>query len=171
MKVIFLDIDGVLNGHGFDRSAQSCTIRPDCVVRFNRLLRETGAKVVLSSAWRYMVTGGAMTVRGFEYMLRTHGVAGCHIIGHTCTDEECAGRGKQIRRWVEESPYGPIDAYVVLDDEEYDIREPSPTFNHAGTNAHPFVRTDGKVGLTDADVEAAVRLLLSPTERGCPRAD
>jgi hypothetical protein len=58
MKVIFLDIDGVLN----------CTSTPNprkfpyivdakLLKRFKRLLQRTGAKVVLSSTWRYDPAG------------------------------------------------------------------------------------------------------------------
>jgi len=74
MKVIFLDIDGVLNGHEFCEHAKSCGINPECVCELNRIIAATDAKIVLSSAWRYMVHGGALTLKGFEYMLRTHGV-------------------------------------------------------------------------------------------------
>lgn len=154
MKLIFLDIDGVLNGHDFDAAAQSCRMRRECVERFNRLLAATGAKVVLSSAWRYLVTGGAMTLKGFGYMLRTHGVVGCDLIGHTCTDEDCAGRGKQIAKWLSESPLN-FDSYVVLDDDTYDILD-------AG---HSLVCTDGALGLTDANVDAAIRLLAAKGEK------
>jgi len=59
VRVIFLDIDGVLN-HCDTRSAISPTaaeplpipIAPECVVRLNRLIAETGAKIVISSSWR-----------------------------------------------------------------------------------------------------------------------
>jgi hypothetical protein len=59
MKVVFLDIDGVLN-HGNSRSAPLATaaeplplpIAPECMARLNRLIAETGAKIVISSSWR-----------------------------------------------------------------------------------------------------------------------
>lgn len=52
--VLFLDIDGVLNGHEYDREAESSTLHPDCVARLNRVLADSECSVVLSSAWRYM---------------------------------------------------------------------------------------------------------------------
>jgi len=91
-KIIFLDIDGVLNNHVFDRIAGSSTILPVCVGQLNRIIHATGAAVVLSSAWRYMCLDGkefpaGMTLKGFEYMLRTHGVTQrISIIGHTEPD-------------------------------------------------------------------------------------
>ena len=48
MKVIFLDIDGVLNnsGNSFRR------LDPENVARLNALCRQSGARVVVSSSWR-----------------------------------------------------------------------------------------------------------------------
>ena len=33
--ILFLDIDGVLNGHDYDEKAASCSIRPGCVAHLN----------------------------------------------------------------------------------------------------------------------------------------
>lgn len=44
MKVLFLDIDGVLNGHEWDDEAKSCTIRRECVKHLNRIVRETASR-------------------------------------------------------------------------------------------------------------------------------
>lgn len=78
-NILFLDIDGVLNGHEFSEEAQSCTLKPACVEAFNRLLREgekiEGFGIVVSSAWRYMVFRESMTWVGFGHMLQTHGVS------------------------------------------------------------------------------------------------
>jgi hypothetical protein len=59
MRIIFLDIDGVLN-HCDTRSAALATaveplplpIAPECMERLNRLVAETDAKIVISSSWR-----------------------------------------------------------------------------------------------------------------------
>lgn len=161
LKVLFLDVDGVLNGHEWLDDAQSTEIRRDCVLRLNRVLRETGAKVVLSSAWRYMVLDGAMTVRGFECLLRTHGVVGLDIIGITPADEDVAGRGAQVAAWLECN--AGVGRYAVVDDDEFDIIE----------RGHPFVRTSGTQGLTDADADRLVALLVPggarPDRYRCPR--
>jgi hypothetical protein len=160
--VIFLDMDGVLNGHDYDELTESCTVDPDCVRWFNTILVAVpGAKIVVSSAWRYMVHNGAMTLRGFEYLLRTHGVA-CvdRVTGLTCLDEELEPRGQQIRHWLNE--HGGNRPYVVLDDggdkdgQWYDL----------GINAASLrvVWTKGNVGLTDWDAHRAIEIL-----KGGPR--
>lgn len=149
--ILFLDIDGVLNGHDFDHGAQSNTIRRDCVERLNRVLDEAGAQIVLSSAWRYMVLCGAMTLDGFGYMLRSHGVRSGRLIGLTGKDTQVEGqageeeRGRLIREWLAEHP--EVTRYAVVDDMQL------------GFAGMPIVRTDGARGLTDADAEALVALL------------
>lgn len=115
--LIFLDIDGVLNKHGYNRCSdvESSTLEPEAVARLNRIIRESDAEIVLSSAWRYMVHGGAMTLGGFEYLLRTHGVAAKgRLIGLTATDEAIPNRGQQITEWL--NAHGWERPYVVLDD-------------------------------------------------------
>jgi len=59
MKVVFLDIDGVLNHSAVRHTALPTSeeplpipIAPECMVRLNRLIAETGAKIVISSSWR-----------------------------------------------------------------------------------------------------------------------
>jgi hypothetical protein len=150
MRLIFLDIDGVLNDHNFCREAQSNLINPRCVANLNRILISTDARIVLSSSWRYMISGGAHTLEGFEYMLRTHGVA-CsgRLISVTCPDEDedAVTRGPQIRKWLRDR--SRVTSFVVIDDVDDDIvRE-----------GLPFVRTDGNVGLTEADAERVIAIL------------
>ncbi len=162
MKVIFLDIDGVLNAHDWDEAAQSNRIRHRCVEQLSRILGETGAKIVLSSSWRYMIHCGAMTTIGFEYMLRTHGAFGIvhKIVGVTIKDEDTPGylgpehtegdwepRATQIRKWLEEHP--EVASFVVIDDGDV------PGFGER------FVQTDGATGLTDADADRAIAILNS----------
>lgn len=155
MKVIFLDIDGVLNGHEWDDEAKSCSIRRECVKHLCRVVRETDAKVVISSAWRYMILGGDMTDRGFGYMLRTHGLISGHpgpvVIGHTEPDQivNCPEeRALQVREWLANHP--DVKSYVVIDDEDFGYR----------MQAMPFVHTDGTTGMTSADADLAIAHLL-----------
>ena len=156
--ILFLDIDGVLNGHEQDGHGY-CRIQAGPIVHLNRILAETGARLVISSSWRYLVHSGAMTLEGFSYMLITHGI-GCHgrLGGITCRDEEAGPRGAQITRWLDQLPRrGEGPAYVVIDDDDDGV-------TGAG---HPLVRTDGRVGLTHEDADAAIAIL----RRGATRPD
>ena len=58
MKVIFLDIDGVLNSKNTPNPRKlPYIVDRRLLARFKRLLDRTGAKVVLSSTWRYDPAG------------------------------------------------------------------------------------------------------------------
>jgi HAD domain in Swiss Army Knife RNA repair proteins len=53
MKVIFLDIDGVLNCKEIPNPSKFLYIVDEKLLRrLERLLKQSGAKVVLSSSWR-----------------------------------------------------------------------------------------------------------------------
>jgi HAD domain in Swiss Army Knife RNA repair proteins len=58
MKVIFLDIDGVLNCHKTPNPRKFPYVIDDgLLARFRQLIERTGASVVLSSTWRYDPAG------------------------------------------------------------------------------------------------------------------
>lgn len=162
MKALFLDVDGVLNCHEFSPDVMCGRIHADKVAMLNLVLRLTGAKVVLSSAWRYIVFRGEANLMGMEWLLRSHGFLADRLIGVTRadtmrTDFAYTGepsswpvhneRGRQITDWLAEN--GPVERYAVLDDLDLGIRD-------AG---HPLVQTNGKIGLQLADAEALIKIL------------
>lgn len=82
MTVIFLDIDGVLNDHRRMRNGYSQLTRR-CVRELAKILRtRPEARIVVSSAWRYIVTGIREFVIlddlpiGHPALIRTDGNAG-----------------------------------------------------------------------------------------------
>lgn len=116
MKVLFLDIDGVLNSsrtllaygsypHGLDREQMQ---RFDAVAikLVQRLCRLTQAKVVVSSSWRLG--------RKFEDFL----VFGLPIYGRTPIYTE-DHRGKEIAAWLSEHP--EVSRYAIVDDSKSEI--------------------------------------------------
>lgn len=158
LPVIYLDIDGVLNGHNFNHLAESNIIETYRVKHLNWILLQTDARIVLSSAWRYMIHDGAMTLTGFEYLLRTHGLIAGRLIGATCLDEtQWNTRGRQIasfhNRYV--SPLAPA---VVIDDGD---DEDTYGLKSCGI---PWVRTNGKIGLTRDDAWQAIMYLSRPSD-------
>lgn len=59
MKIVFLDIDGVINRSRTNHHVVPTRneplpipVDPACVACLNRLIKETGAKIVISSSWR-----------------------------------------------------------------------------------------------------------------------
>ncbi|OKZ75083.1 MAG: hypothetical protein BHW00_03070 [Clostridium sp. 26_22] len=114
MKVIFLDVDGVLNSDEyFDKikNVNICGIESEIDVEKIKLLKkavdETGANVVLSSSWRY--TRNAQYLK--ELLLR-------YGINADSTPFIQNERGLEIKQWLLEHP--EVEKFVILDDEIFD---------------------------------------------------
>jgi hypothetical protein len=163
MKYLFLDIDGVLNCHESDPEVLCGQIHKDKVALLNDVLRATEARVVLSSAWRYIVHRGEATLAGMDWLLRSHGVLAGRLVGITREDTMVRPavydgrreswpvvdeRGQQITDWLALNRVG-YEGHAVVDDLDLGI-------SAAG---HPFVDTDGTVGLTRWEADALIRLL------------
>lgn len=161
MKVLFLDIDGVLNNHDFNQDSLSGTIHKDKMELLNKVLKLTDSKIVISSAWRYLIHRGEVTLEGFEWLMRTHGLLRDRVVGYTRKDslEVRMGpwdgnpetwpveneRGQEIADWIE---LHSVSQYAVVDDLDLGIR-----------GRHPFVQTDGKIGLTATNAFDLIGLL------------
>lgn len=156
LRVLFLDIDGVLNRHEKHPGSVYCGIRADCMAELNRVIHETGCSLVISSAWRYQILLGAMTHRGFENMLCTHGLV-CRegtVVGATRKDvsPECADRGQQIREWL--MGHSAVKCWAVVDD----CPKGMPMcFGKA--NQWRLVKTCGDIGLIDAGADCLIEIL------------
>lgn len=138
MKTIILDLDGVIN-------TSNGNFQPECVENLNDILYSTGAKVVLSSTWRYHIISGLMSVREFENNFKKNGVADVfEIVGVTPPDEKIPSRNAQIRYWLDHNKYS---SYVIIDD-----------FQLIGFDGN-FVKTELKIGLTSQDAEKAIEIL------------
>jgi HAD domain in Swiss Army Knife RNA repair proteins len=157
LAYLFLDIDGVLNNHDFDKDAQSNGIHKEKAEMLNVILKRTDAKIVLISAWRYLVHRGDMTLSGLEYLLCSHGIMKGRLIGITRMDTMIDGkpvpneRGKQIHDWLLDNvPDGTPYKYVVMDDLDLGISEA----------CHPFVQTEDAIGMRPDDAYRAIQILL-----------
>lgn len=155
-SVLFLDVDGVLNRHG-DYAPGSPLIRNTCARLLQHVLDQTGAVLVISSAWRYQVLMGAVTLRGFEHLLRTHGIR-AEVLDVTPRDAGdtqhefngrtgAAERVGQIRAWLAAHP--EVTRWAVVDDARLSLADPTL----------PIVETDGALGLTVEDADALIALL------------
>ena len=157
MKILFLDIDGVLNNNApISGVSQSPTLYRHKVALLNHVLMETGALVVVSSAWRYLIHRGEMNLAGLDWLLRSHGMMAGRLAGVTRADPPGGDhgewgnpneRGQQIADWLREHPGD--HTYAVLDDLDLGITA-------AG---HPFVQTDGKLGLGFSEVRQLMAIL------------
>jgi hypothetical protein len=157
MKVIFLDIDGVLNGfaeytapavpcHEWNPSVmQRCGIALemhwDNVKRVNRLIEQTGAKVVLTTSWR---KGDDLW---WESLLQTFDHAG--FLRNTIIDKTpslASSRGDEIQAWLKDHP--EVTNFVILDD-----------INEMHNLLDNFVHTNYQLGVQDTDIAKAKEIL------------
>jgi hypothetical protein len=125
MKVLFLDMDGVLNNQQAflrDRPKGLRYWAPENVAVFkNMMKRLPDVKIVISSAWRINVS-----VPQFNQMLKAIGVKN-KVIGITPAglpnqdvDDGIiiahARRGHEIAAWLKENPQ--VKKFVILDDSD-----------------------------------------------------
>ena len=111
MKIIFLDIDGVMNCEGNNfvekRDQYGHLFYDVSVYWLNKLIKETGAKIVISSTWR---------MSGKE-MWKHRNMAG-EVIDITPIlpriGKRSAPRGLEIDYWLYENQ---VDSYMILDDD------------------------------------------------------
>jgi hypothetical protein len=170
MRLIFLDIDGVLNHEQWfrnrGRAPMDLTYRqrlqhsvdPHRLELLNQITDLTGAKIVLSSSWRNYASWQT-TARG----LAEHGMRGMMVDATPRKDErdhrvfarfqgrfpdpiEPYPRGYEIQQWLDPLPVAP--QFVILDDD--------PDMEHLGPR---LVQTSFETGLTEEHVNEAIRLL------------
>ena len=146
MKVIFLDIDGVLNNANTkDRTPDKFIGIEDIFVkRLVDIVRSTKAKVVLSSSWRTMKEDEP----DYIYMIDKLKSKGIELYGYTT--KEGWNRAEQIKNWLSDKP--EVDNFIILDDEfELEFAESGYTDN--------LVKTEYAIGLTEEKKQEAIKKL------------
>lgn len=167
---LFLDIDGVINSQGYldklgkgPRPDPRLSLDPSAILHVNRVVEETGCRVVLSSDWRreprnpgWRLTGRYLRARGATFDL----FGGTPVLTDVQRQErfgaEWSGnytpRGWEIQWWIDEHP--DTGSIAIVDD--------------CADMAHlqgRCVVTDWDVGITDEDAEALIRLLREEPQR------
>lgn len=177
MKVIFLDIDGVMNGsdeivdliknHG--KNGIEATFPTDTKCKLlKQLIDETGAKIVLSSTWRLH----SSSIRDLDAVFKPHDL---HLFDRTChqvtankfigtvyegvapvqtykyhehSDTIIGDRGAEIALWLLE--HKDVTNFVILDDESFDIKNWFP---------NNIVKTNTKIGIQEDHIKKAKEIL------------
>ena len=147
MKVIFLDIDGVLNSEQYYRTVnrkekELDRFDPKVVALLIDLIGEFSAKLVISSTWRF----GALNLLRHEVKK-----AGLNKYLHNdwgTPQTYPPHRGKEIKLWLDK--HQEVESYLILDDDDNMLNEQL---------AH-HVKTDIKFGMQKENFEKA-RLILS----------
>ena len=174
MKVLFLDIDGVLNSENWfgyrlyciknnmfnevinfvntndERIKYKLSMIDDrAIANLNRIIEETGCKVVLSSSWRSSIesenifTENLLKLKGFKYEFYD-------VTPRLWFSDFSIRRGEEIKFWLDkESEKHEIESFVILEDDSDMLPE----------QMNNFIHVDGQVGLTDRDVLTAIEIL------------
>jgi hypothetical protein len=142
MKIMFLDFDGVINPLTFHHS--SAGFSPSACANVQEILtKDPNVRIVISSAWR------RWGLEELRKILKENGIDSTKAIDVT---EKEGGwdpekRDVQIKNWLKDHP--EVKDFVVIDD------YPMPKL------ADNYVKTNGYVGLTQKDVEIALKILCS----------
>lgn len=150
MKVLFLDIDGVVNKQDNFNPAIKNNLYPIdsyCAFLVGRIQLQTGCDVVLSSSWRSHPEG---VQNVSERVVRLLDKTGYHkwdgVIRHARgRDWPHELRGDEINDWLAKHP--EVDKYAILDDDS-DFYDDQPLF-----------KTTFKDGLTDEIAEQVIEYL------------
>ena len=164
-KILFLDIDGVLNT---ERQHDHCVkvgaahvdnfgyaFDPVAVANLKKIVDETGADIVISSSWKFC---GLSTM---QKLWASRGLPGkiLDVTPNNVSDEMLlnvdlssmdmpAGKGSEIKEWLSTSGQN-VTHYAILDDVPDMLPE---------QQSH-FVQTDPRVGITQDDVRRIVFML------------
>ena len=121
MKIIFLDIDGVLSlnsdyGKASDNKWGSYRFDQKAVAILNFILQETNAEIILSSDWRTHYTLQEMReIFAHNFVLK--GPIGFTIRSKNYNGDNLEnGRAEEIRHWVELHAWKDDTKWVAIDD-------------------------------------------------------
>lgn len=163
-RVIFLDIDGVLNVSRQGRDKFGSLFHTHFVRNLKYIIQKTEAKIVISSSWRF---------NGLEEMQRMwieRKLPG-EVIGITpftaiyeapdnASFMERCERGCEIKEWLNANP---VDSYVILDDDNDMLKSQQDRFVRCSNNFDCKDHISG-YGLTKNMTDKAIKILLKKTE-------
>ena len=128
-KIIFLDIDGVLNSNFWNASHQreisdGTLIEEEKVALLGTLVKRTDAKLVLHSGWRVWFGEGMQPARKeakrLVEMLKAYGMELTDVTPDLTTEEIrrtkkfSLVKAQEILAWLEQHPQ--VGTWIVLDD-------------------------------------------------------
>lgn len=157
-KVIFLDIDGVLNTKYWDnmkvRDQYGHTFDPNSVANLARIIDKTGAEIVISSSWKCLGLGT------LQKMWKDRKLPGeiIDVTPDNLSDEllliadlfnmdQLYIRGCEIKGWL--ALHKDVKHYIIIDDMDDFLPE----------QQNNLILTDPNVGITEWNVQQAIMIL------------
>jgi len=160
MKVIFLDIDGVLNVYCQGRDEYGCTFHKHFEDNLRWIIEETGAKIVISSTWRRdgldvmqnlwrhrNLPGEVIDITPTEVDVVEYG---------TCEFYDLVDRGHEIQQWINDHD---IVNYVIIDDDNDMLPSQRGNFVRTANNKDHSDCVDIGYGLTRKCSEKVIEIL------------
>ena len=154
-KIIFLDIDGVLNSNQYWESLykkgqkqypvrMEFELDPKCLRNLKKIVDETQAKIVVTSTWKRLPE----RMKKFKRYIPMFGLS---VYDETpCHPEGADNRGAEIRQYLQEHQ-GEVDKFILIDDDVF------PDFNEL---TEYLVKTNFyKNGLCENHVQEAIERL------------
>lgn len=145
MKILFLDIDGVLNSMNYSKQvvrrsliADETSIDPQTVKILQSLLDEmSDLRIIISSTWRRF-----HSLDELKTILASYGLDSSKILGVTPKLDTI--RGEEIKSWLNtqslKSDY-PVHQFVILDDDA-----------DMGSLISHLIQTSHQIGLTTENI-------------------
>jgi hypothetical protein len=160
IKVIFLDIDGVLNVMSQERDEYGSLFHKHFEDNLRLIIEKTSAKIVISSTWRFdgltkmkemwkyrNLPGEVISTTPNEVQVVNRGY---------CEFYDLVKRGHEIQLWLEDNP---VDNYVILDDDTDMLESQMSNFVRCSDNQHHEDCVDIGYGLTRLCAEKAIGIL------------
>jgi len=160
MKVVFLDIDGVLNVYCESRDKWGCTFHQHLVDNLRYIIEKTDAKIVISSTWRYdglevmrqmwldrNLPGEVIDITPDAPEVVKNGLAEFY---------DLVDRGHEIKLWLDNNT---VDKYCIIDDDNDFLKEQRNNFIRTSNNTdHPDC-VDIGYGLTKICADKVINIL------------
>lgn len=163
MKVIFLDVDGVINSDFWLESHQKeisdgTLIDKEKIELLAKIVHNTGSELVMHSGWRFWFDSEMQPIRKeAQNLIDLLLDSGLSIYSMTpdLTTEDIRKtkmfskvKAAEIFLWLKQNPN--IDNWIVLDDIDL----------HNNELAIRQIRTNAKIGLTEKNADKAIEMLL-----------
>ena len=153
IKCIFVDVDGVLNCDKTIKRLDVCYefkfVDTRKVLRLRDIVERTGAKLVLSSTWRFGADPRAFYIEreALRELVREFRRVRCPLWFDITPYLPRAKRWQEINAWLINND---VEDYIILDD--WGEEEFRPMMDH-------LVKCDPRKGLTKERAELAIKML------------
>lgn len=152
MRVIFLDIDGVLNSEEWDMYIQSFIygarfnscylLSQEMILRLQNVVFQTNAEIVLTSSWRTNERAMCALTRQLSlYHLSIRDSTVSYAYGN---------RADEVKLWIES--HSNVTSYVIIDDYDDGFTQDEVLSTH-------FVQTAYAYGLTHEKAAEMIEIL------------